>query len=288
MKKQFNIHSILFFLILVLMISCGEKVHRETINLGKTVKITYTADKLITVDVSYEWYFLAKPKGSRAFLLVDNDKALFNPDVTGEFDILVSVVDQFGKEVDKKGYYYDVVPGEMEKSDAAAADTEAVAEEIPVDEQPETKPAPPPEPAAEPDIDTSSVTAKPKEEPPTPAEVEPPVKEEPEVTEPQEAPEQTRTPAVTSMPAGPPADAYTIQISAWKTRRYALREVRRLEEAGFSAHIEMYFDVAKDLLWYRVRLDKYNDYAAARTVLNRVNASPGFSGIIVPLYQAEP
>lgn len=284
MKKQFNIHSILLFMSFVLVVSCGEKIQRETINLGKTVKITYNADKLITVDVSYEWYFLAKPKGSRAFLLVDNDKALFNPDVTGEFDILVSVVDQFGKEVDKKGYYYNVVPGEMEKQDTVAADTVSQTEAL--QQEPETEPAPPPEPVPEPLADTSQVTTKTEVKPTAPPEVQPPAEEKPEVTEPVKVPEQTKVPV--EAPAPPEADAYTIQISAWKTRRYALREVRRLEEAGFNAHIEMYFDIAKDLLWYRVRLEKYYDYATALSNLNKVNASLGFSGIIVPLYGEEP
>ncbi len=286
MKKQFNIHSILLFMSFVLVVSCGEKIQRETINLGKTVKITYNADKLITVDVSYEWYFLAKPKGSRAFLLVDNDKALFNPDVTGEFDILVSVVDQFGKEVDKKGYYYNVVPGEMEKQDTAAADSDTVSQTKALQQESETKPVPPPEPVSEPPADTSRITAKNEVKPTAPPEVQPPAEEKPEATEATKAPEQTEVPV--EVQALPEADAYTIQISAWKTRRYALREVRRLEEAGFNAHIEMYFDIAKDLLWYRVRLEKYSDYATALASLKKVNTSPGFSGIIVPIYGEEP
>ncbi len=83
------------------------------------------------------------------------------------------------------------------------------------------------------------------------------------------------------------ADAFTIQVSAWKTLKVAAKEMDRINRQGFKSHVERYFNPKTDQVWYRVRLTKYPEYEDALTILTLVRDEVDKGAILVPLYNKE-
>ena len=74
-----------------------------------------------------------------------------------------------------------------------------------------------------------------------------------------------------SKPKPKPPGYYSVQVGAFKIRSQAETMAKRLRQNGFKPFLERYN--AKDGLWYRVRIGRFENPKKAKAFLGRVRAS---------------
>jgi len=101
-----RLHQAAGLILVLLLANCGNEIVREPISTGIPAAITYGCNQIILEDVNHQWSIQTKPSRSRSFLLVDDDSAVFTPDVPGDYDIMVIVVNNWNIEIDRRLYQF--------------------------------------------------------------------------------------------------------------------------------------------------------------------------------------
>ena len=57
---------------------------------------------------------------------------------------------------------------------------------------------------------------------------------------------------------------YTVQVSSWRTRRWAERDAERFAEKGFNTYVQQAYVPSMGGTWYRVRVGSYATRTEAR------------------------
>ncbi len=130
---MYNLKVFWIFITTLLLIigGCSSQPEREIITLGKTVKIQYTG--ISEPNLSYRWSYQNIPINSTPKLLIDNNKALFTPDIIGDYDISLSICNESDDEITSELYYFSVTEDTVTKKKTEILQTPEVAE-IPINE----------------------------------------------------------------------------------------------------------------------------------------------------------
>ncbi|NOZ07735.1 MAG: SPOR domain-containing protein [FCB group bacterium] len=225
---------LLSILVLTGFEACTEETQGDTIQIGTTYKIVYDSDILMIGDIEYQWSFGKKPSNSYSVLLCSRDKALFTPDVPGEYEIHVYVNNE-GVVSDAKDYFFLAVgtvdTTKREKRPAMAGSRSLIAD-ITAPGSVETAAGPAP----------SSLKDSPK-----------PVVES-------TADEPTDPGSADSLSV-----FYTIQVYSQSNQKTAEENRDMLVSKGYPAYIQPFRIPGKDHPWYRVRVGRYPDLGTALT-----------------------
>ncbi|MFO7707775.1 MAG: SPOR domain-containing protein, partial [Desulfobacterales bacterium] len=121
----------------------------------------------------------------------------------------------------------------------------------------------------------------PKPAPATPAAAKP----EPQAPKSQESPAAAKAEkppmlaaAAPAPSAAAPGQAFTVQISAVKSEEEARRQVERLRQSGYAAHVEATAIPDKGT-WYRVRMGEFPTRESARGTVDRLKKD-GFGSMV--------
>ena len=94
-------------ILLLLLLSCSDKVQqREKITIGTTFQINNTSTISLGNNAVFQWWVGNYPENSDYTLEPIGDKALFTPDILGEYDIYVSIRDSNDIEIDLIEFYF--------------------------------------------------------------------------------------------------------------------------------------------------------------------------------------
>ncbi len=227
-----NIKLILFLLLILTGFeSCTEETRGDTIQIGTTYKIEYDSDILMIGDIEYQWSFGKKPPNSYSVLLCSRDKALFTPDVPGEYEIHVFVNNE-GVVSDAKDYLFSAV-GTADTTRSGKAPKPSRIRDLIADVKiPGT-------------VETAAVPAS------------SPAKDAPEPAE------QTAGRPMNHGQADSVSGFYTIQAYSQSDRKAAEENRDMLTGKGYEAYIQTFLKPDDDQTWYRVRVGKYPDLESA-------------------------
>lgn len=94
---------------LIFSISCVSEPKIENIYIGKTVKISSLMVPTDSEIFTYYWQFSTKPDSSEAMLLVENDRALFTPDRTGNYSLTCSLINKSNKIISNEIFRFKAI-----------------------------------------------------------------------------------------------------------------------------------------------------------------------------------
>ncbi|MBC8214528.1 MAG: SPOR domain-containing protein [Candidatus Marinimicrobia bacterium] len=220
--------SIQLFTILLLFIACTSTTEREVISIGKTVKIQYSPDIKSKAKLTFQWSYQNIPTNSTPKLLIDNNKALFTPDIVGDYDILLSVRSESNDEIASEFYYFSVIKDTVSRSIKKQTQTADIIDNS------EPKPTKP--------FKSKKV-------------IPPKVKKK---VIPKPSSPKLDIPAV--------AGKYTIQVASWPSLEEARNDQLSLIDAGYDSYLQRVFITEKDEVWWRVRVGAFSDYSIAIAV----------------------
>ncbi len=221
----------------LLLLSCKSDSPPEQITIGKTVKARSTFVK-DSDQYKYYWYYDFKPGVSQAGLFVENDKALFTPDVPGLYTLVCSVRSPSGDVVQKDIFKYVAISPEEKPASPVLAETDTLTA----------------------GKSHSSETDTVQQNSPSPE------KAPPKITG-----GKIQLPDIDLLPSN--EGNYAIQISSWKTLKYARNNLRQLKKTGIEGYIHRQYFPESDEVWFRVRVGnfmKYNQAAEYRNALQKL------------------
>ena len=103
-------YKILNIFLILLFISCSNKeIERKKITIGKTSKVSFSTTNSYNNNVVYQWWIGNHPDNSDYSLEPIGKKALFNPDIKGNYDLYVSIRDTNDLELELIELYYVAV-----------------------------------------------------------------------------------------------------------------------------------------------------------------------------------
>lgn len=278
MKKYLSV-LLLVALTVAATLSCSKK---QPAQVGEAIDITITkeADNV----TKYLWAFKTKPSDSkldpRDFLPSDDAEAVsFVPDVPGEYEIIVAMIDGDGREYNET-FVYDV-NGEAVAVDSPVAEEEMTAEEPAAVEPEEEK-------VGQKEVVETEAVAEELDSPVAPEKTAAaePVKKDSKTWK--EVPETaTRvssdrssasktasgSSAATSIPGR--KNRFTVQVGSFKVYERAQREVNDLKKAGFDPIIQRAYFRDTDEIWYRVRIGSYTSKTEARVKITEIKQKTG-------------
>ncbi len=277
--KRYLLALLVMFMTIVITLSCSKK---QSGAVGQAIDIT--VKKTSENITKYLWAFKTKPSDSkldpRDFLPSDDAEAVsFVPDVPGDYEVIVAMIDVDGKEYNET-FAYDVtgepLPEKPAEESPAAEDNSDMANRFgnQATEQAEQTPeAVTPVPVV-PSETTADAVKTPK---PAPA-----WKEVPE-----NAVKTSARTATTKTAAKPGSGVdlansipkikskFTVQISSFRTYERAKKDLDALKKAGIDAEIQRAYFKDSDELWYRVRAGNFSSKQDARALMNQIKTKTG-------------
>ncbi|MCK5521445.1 MAG: SPOR domain-containing protein [Candidatus Marinimicrobia bacterium] len=272
--KKYTVALVVIFMIILSVMSCSKK---QPASVGEAIDITITEQ---TENITkYLWAFKTKPAESkldpRDFLPSDDAEAVsFIPDVPGDYDIIVAMIDSDGEEFNET-FAYEVSGAALSVVDEEGSETtDKFVEKSEPEQQEEVKEIP----------ESEVVEKKELKTPAAPVAVEKKKTTKEEGKNWREVPESAisvkagktrsskKTASVSNKAASIPGNRskFTVQVSSFRIYERAQNEVADLKKDGFNATIQRVYFKDIDEIWYRVRVGNFNSSSDARSEMTKI------------------
>ena len=273
MTSIYKILGMSLLLSLITLTSCSKSPERVEIEADTLIAMSFSQKSNLPNDAIYQWFFVNKPNESKSHLEVDFTQAQFLPDMAGEYDVHVTVLDSSGEVLAEQDFQFNAA-GIISEPES----TPEVAEEIKIQDDIDIETADlnsePVAPEKNPEIEENipepvAITSQVEEDKSSAIEVDDPITDpipEPISTQPEENQDISKK-------------QFHIQIAALETDTRALKEKDYIESLGYLVDIEKVYRQDLDKVYYRIRLNGIYDYKNAKQIQSELIESTRYKDI---------
>ena len=235
----------ILMLCVLLFYSCSEKQDRKEISIEVPHKISSFENNDSNPTYVYQWWVGNQPDISDNTLEPIENKAIFTPDVTGEYDVFLSVRDTNNIEIELKEFYFLAVKKKIKKIPKKIISDQALSELSSNQLDPDTMIA-------------NNVIDEKKSKIDTLKKITKVVKNNNQKV----VKNKTNKRSIYS--------GWTIQLSSRSSLELAKRDQSKALENGFDAYIEQSYAKSSKKLWFRVRIGNFSSLENAKKIQKEI------------------
>ena len=236
-------YKILNIFLILLFFSCSNKeIERKKITIGKIFKASFSTTNSYNNNVVYQWWIGNHPDNSDYSLEPIGEKALFTPDIKGNYDLYVSIRDTNDLELELIELYYVAVAEQIKAKPQKIISDEALNQLATTNDNDTIV-----------NIDSTSISS---------------VSDTVSST----TKNKSHTSQVKHKVNANKFSGWTIQLSSRASLELAKKDQLKAVDNGYDAYIEQTFISKTKKTWYRVRIGHFKSKKTAQKIQNEIKS----------------